>query len=170
MYRTKTYIAGDWTGDEETIRQLYTWNESNYWGLSFHDAHELTQARDSSLKCSIKRSLKTRLDVSKTFVLVVGKDTKDLRAGSCAYCPSYNSWSQYCARGSNVDYRSYIEYECEEAVNANMKIVVLYNYSNVDKEKCPEILKYRGVHLQMYYYEAGQAYWNYNAIKKAIMD
>lgn len=50
--------------------------KSNYWSLDFHDAHDLTQARDSSLNCSIKSSLATRLDVSKTFVLIVGNTTK----------------------------------------------------------------------------------------------
>ncbi|MDR2736290.1 MAG: hypothetical protein LBB49_01865 [Gracilibacteraceae bacterium] len=32
----------------------------------------------SSLKCSIKKSLQTRLDASKTFVLIVGNSTKSL--------------------------------------------------------------------------------------------
>ncbi|WP_418837191.1 TIR domain-containing protein [Paratractidigestivibacter faecalis] len=58
---------------------LQHWNESSRWGLSFVDAHELTQARDTSLPCSIKRSLRERLDASKTFVLVVGDKTKDLQ-------------------------------------------------------------------------------------------
>ena len=75
VYRTKTYIAADWDGDKNAVDQLYKWKNSNYWGLDFHDAHDLTQARDSSLNCSIKSSLATRLDVSKTFVLIVGNKT-----------------------------------------------------------------------------------------------
>jgi len=85
-YKTRTYIAGDWTGDSDLIEQLSKWNDSNYWSLSFSDAHKLTQARDSSLPCSIKRSLSERLDASKTFVLIVGKDTNSLTKGSCQYC------------------------------------------------------------------------------------
>ena len=115
-YRTKTYIAGDWTGDNDAIKKLYEWNESNYWSLSFIDAHEITKANDTSLNCSIKSSLKTRMDASKKFVLIVGKNTNVLRAGSCQYCHSLNSYSHYCARGHNVDYRSFIEYECDMAV------------------------------------------------------
>lgn len=88
--RTRTYIAGDWTGDENLISNLKFWNESSYWGLSYDDAHELTQARDTSLPCSIKRSLKERLDASKAFVLVVGKHTKDLTKGGCRHCSSYS--------------------------------------------------------------------------------
>ena len=93
LYRTRTYIAGDWTGDKDLIDKLYQWNDSNYWGLSFSDAHELTQARDTSLPCSIKRSLKERLDVSKRFVLIVGGSTDGLTKGSCQYCQSYSSFS-----------------------------------------------------------------------------
>jgi hypothetical protein len=90
--RTKTYIAGDWTGDHDAIEQLHKWKESQYWSLSFTDAHELTQARDGSLNCSIKASLSTRLDASKTFVLIVGSNTKTVRSGSCQYCSSNNSY------------------------------------------------------------------------------
>lgn len=35
VYRTKTYIAGEWDGDRDAIQQLYSWNDSNYWSLSF---------------------------------------------------------------------------------------------------------------------------------------
>ena len=91
-YRTKTYIAGDWTGDQDLISQLYSWNNRDDLRLSFTDAHELTQARDTSLPCSIKRSLAERLDASKTFVLIVGKDTDKLTKGSCRYCGSYDSY------------------------------------------------------------------------------
>ena len=81
-YRTKTYIAGDWTGNQDLISKLYQWNDSDRWALHFVDAHDLTQARDSSLPCSIKRSLAQRLDASKTFVLVVGSQTNALTKGS----------------------------------------------------------------------------------------
>lgn len=171
-YRTRTYIAGDWTGDIDAINQLKKWNDSQYWNLSFTDAHEEIQARDSSLNCSIKRSLKERLDMSKTFILIVGKNTKDLTAGGCRYCDSYNSWGGYCARRNSVDHRSYIEYECEKAYEAyrrgEMKIVVLYNSTYVDKSKCPDILRYTGNHAPML---SGSLYgksWDYYSVKRAI--
>lgn len=88
-YRTRIYIAADWDGDNNLVSTLQEWNESEYWDLSFPDAHELTQARDASKACSIKKSLYTRLERSKTFVLIVGKQTASLRKGSCQYCPSY---------------------------------------------------------------------------------
>lgn len=168
-YRTKTYIAADWTGDRDAVDQLQKWNDNNRLSLSFVDAHDLTQARDDSLNCSIKASLKKRLDVSKTFVLIVGEKTKELRSGRCSYCNSYNSWTCCCARGHSVDNRSYIEYECDKAVEAGMKIVMLYNSTSVDKSKCPTKVKYFGDHVAMCYRgNDGIIYWNYQAVRDAL--
>lgn len=166
MYRTRTYIAADWSGDYDAVEQLYKWNSSRYWSLSFTDAHDLMQAQDNSLNCSIKSSLNKRLDASKTFVLIVGKNTKTVRSGSCQYCGSYNTYR--CGRGYYVDYRSYIEYECEKAVRDGLKIVVLYNAATVNKSKCPDAVKNVGTHAAMRYYENGQYYWDYQVVKKAI--
>ena len=167
-YRTKTYIAADWTNDKEAVDQLYKWKNSDHWSFDFVDAHDLTQSRDSSLNCSIKASLKKRLDASKTFVLIVGEQTNALRSGSCQYCPSYNSWNYHCTHGYTVDYRSYIEYECEKAFEANLKIVVLYYSTSVNKDKCPSKLKNTGTHIPMMYRKNGELYWNYQEIKEAI--
>ena len=167
-YRTKTYIAADWTGDNDAVEQLHKWNNSNYWSLSFTDAHDLIQARDESLNCSIKTSLSTRLDLSKTFVLIVGENTNTVRSGSCQYCGSYKSHTNSCTHGHYVDYRSYIEYECDKAVRDGLKIVVLYNAATVNKSKCPDAVKNIGTHTAMYYYKDGKYCCNYQAVKDAI--
>lgn len=167
-YRTKTYIAADWDSDKNAVEILQEWNNSKYWSLSFSDAHTLTQARDNSLNCSIKRSLATRFDASKTFVLIVGNNTKTVRSGCCHYCDSYNSWSKSCARYYSVDNRSYIEYECEKAVRDGLKIVVLYKAATVNKSKCPDAVKNIGTHEAMCYLENKQYYWNYQAVKAAL--
>ena len=167
-YRTRTYIAGDWDGDREAINQLYKWGKSDQWDLSFPDAHELTQARDDSWNCNIKRSLATRLNASKTFVLVVGDNTINLRSGSCQYCNSKNAWTGACSRGYNTDDRSYIEFECEKADKDGLKIVVLYNNTYVDRNKCPESLRWKGTHVAMIYYLCERYYWDYLAIEEAI--
>lgn len=172
VYRTKTYIAGDWDGDANAIQKLYDWKKSDWYNLDFVDSHSLTQARDSSLNCSIKRSLKERLDVSKTFVLVVGKNTNSVRAGQCAYCPGYRTYYYSlpsCSHNNSIDNRSYIEYECDKAKEAGIKIVVLYNNSTVDRSKCPESLRNTGMHLPMCYRgHDGKEYWDYQSIKDAI--
>ena len=170
VYRTKTYIAGDWTGDSDLIQQLYKWNDSKYWALHFVDAHDLTQSRDTSLYCTIKSSLDERLNAAKTFVLVVGNQTKALTKGGCQLCGSYNSWTRSCSRGRYVDYRSYIQYECEKAAKDGLRIVVIYNYATVEREKCPDAVRYKGTHINGYYQGIdGKYYWEYQKIKDAIM-
>lgn len=167
LYRTRTYIAGDWTGDADLIHKLGEWNNSGTLALSYSDAHLLTQARDTSLPCSIKHSLAERLNGSKTFVLIVGNDTDNLRKGGCQYCHSYNSYTYSCSKGYSVDYRSFIEFECEKAVRDDLKIVVIYNNSYVDRDKCPECIRYKGKHIPartLYTHS-----WDYKAIKDAIL-
>lgn len=167
-YRTKTYIAADWSGDIDAVGELYKWNDNDYWGLSFVNAHDLTTARDTSLNCSIKSSLKSRLDVSKTFVLIVGSETNNLRSGSCQYCDNYSSYQSSCDNGKSVDYRSYIDYECDIANRDISNIIVLYNATTVKKSLCPETLKSVGTHVSMVYYEDGNYYWDYKAVKDAL--
>lgn len=54
-YRTKTYIAADWDNDLNAVEALRYWNEHKYWGLSFKDAHELSQIQsDSTNNCNKK--------------------------------------------------------------------------------------------------------------------
>lgn len=168
-YRTRAYIAGEWDGDRDLIEQLHKWNESNYWGLHFLDAHDLKQSRDSSLSCTIKDSLRERLNASKTFALVVGANTLKATAGSCQYCQSYSGYTRRCYRGKLTDFSSFIEYECEYARKHELKVVVLYNYLHVHREKCPESLRYIGNHIAACYEgQDGRYYWDYQAIRKAI--
>lgn len=167
-YRTKTYIAGDWDHDKDAVDQLHKWNDSDYWSLSFTDAHDLTSARDSSLNCSIKSSLKTRMDASKRFVLIVGNHTNSVTAGGCQLCGSYNSYTRACARYHTIDYRSYIKFECDKAVEAGIQIIVLYKSNWVDKDKCPDAVKWRGTHVPMYVWQNGNMYWNYQGVKDAF--
>lgn len=167
-YRTKTYIAGDWTEDSDAIEKLNTWNNEKKWSLSFNDAHDLTQARDGSLNCSIKTSLSKRMNISKTFVLIVGNKTKNLRSGSCVYCNSYKSFNNSCGRYNIVDYKSYVDYECEKAVKDDLSIIVLYNSAKVNRTKCPDAVKNLGTHVAMCYREGNDLYWDYLSVKKAF--
>lgn len=77
-YRTKTYLAGDWDGDKDLVDQLHTWNDNVHLTLNFTDVHDFTSSSDNSKNCSIKRSLRQRLNLTKTFVLIVGRNTKHL--------------------------------------------------------------------------------------------
>lgn len=173
--RTRTYIAADFDHDIDAVNQLYRWKNDKNLSLDFQDAHDLTQARDSSMYCSIKSSLRLRLNESKTFVLIVGEHTDTLTKGSCQFCQSYNSRISACARGHNVDFRSYIKYECEMARQDYMiseieKIVVLYKDTTVNRSLCPESIRYVGIHVPMIYYSYGDGkyYWDYQTVKEAL--
>lgn len=167
-YRTKTYIAADWTEDKDAVDQLRKWNEKEYWNLHFLDAHDITKSRDTSLNCTIKASLKKRLDRSKTFVLIVGNNTKKLRSGSCQHCENYSSYNKSCNKGNSVDYRSYIQYECYIAEKYIQNIIVLYKSTKVNKSLCPEILQDVGNHVPMLYNKDGKKYWDYQSVKEAL--
>ena len=180
VYRTCTYIAGDWTGDSNLIEKLHEWNKNDSLGLSFVDVHDLTQSRDTSNPCSIKQSLRKRLNVTKTFVLIVGSGTNSLTKGSCRYCSNYVNLgfiAPYCKTGGQIDNRSFIDYECEMALKdfkAGLikKIVVIYNGClSTMSSRCPSILrKVEGVTYlgSDRIGTDGKRYWNYTAIKNAI--
>lgn len=167
-YRTRTYIAADFDEDRDAVEQLYKWNEGERWSLSFTDAHDLQSCSDESLYCTIKASLKMRLNHSKKFVLIVGEKTNTITKGGCQYCRSYNSYTYSCAKAHRIDYRSYIEFECEKALEANITIIVLYKDTVIDILKCPEPLRHCGIHIPMIYLENGKYYWNYKEVKKAF--
>ena len=167
--RDCTYIAADFDHDEDAVDILKTMKKKGY--IIFKDAHELQQSRDSSLACSIKKSLRKRMDCSKKFILIVGEHTNSISKGGCQICPSYNSHNCSCARGYSVDYRSFIKFECDIAKeSANyIDIVVLYKDTKIDKELCPESIKNLGVHSAMIHRGVdGKLYWDYEKISKAI--
>ena len=181
LYRTRTYVAGEWDGDSNAIDQLYRWNEGDKWSLHFVDAHKQKQCYDTSMPCTIKSSLSERMAKSKIFVLVVGNYTKTTRKGSCVYYNCGNkqqyffSSEYYCGvAGKTYSTESFINYECRLAYNAwnknEMKIVVLYNAATVDKSKCPDILKNIGTHVAMKSYNSvWQDYrFDYQKVRIAI--
>ena len=171
-YRTRTYIAGDWTGDADLIQKLYEWNNNDHLNFHFSDAHKMKTARDDSLPCTIKNSLRDRLGGSKTFVLVVGKGTDNLTQGSCQFCSAGISSWQHCIRGHTYNTLSYVKYECEYAARHNneMKVVIIYNAVTVDRTKCPECIRYIGTHIPAYKRNLyGYLSIDYQGIKNSVM-
>lgn len=181
MARTKTYIAGEWDGDNDAIGQLYKWNDGDKWSLHFRDVHKKKQCYDSSMPCTIKSSLCERMNDSKIFVLVVGNNTVSTRKGSCAYHNCANKQYNYTngqytctVFGKTYSTQSFIDYECLLAykayLNGEMKIVVLYNAASINKSKCPEILKGIGTHKEMKSYNGfcGRYMFDYSKVRTAI--
>lgn len=154
--RTKTYIAGDWDADKDLIDALYSLNDSKSSSFHFVDAHSMMQARDDSLSCSIKKNLAQRLDASKNFVLIVGDHTAALTKGYCYNCGAYSHDKHTCPIASNISHKSFIEYECDKAVRDNLNIVVLYKGTSIDRDKCPESVRWKGKHLPAYKWDSGR--------------
>lgn len=165
-HRTKTYISGNWYDDKDAMDKLQQWNEN--WYLT--SSNDLIQPKTvPSYICTNKLFIKTRMGVSKTFVLIVGETTNRLTAGSCEFCKYYNNWTSSCPKGYNVDYRSYVNYECDKAIEEGVKIVVLYHSTTVSKDKCPKAVRNIGTHAAMLYTGSdGESHWDYDAVKKAI--
>lgn len=168
--RTCTYIAADFDNDRTGVEHLHWLKKNGY--LFFQDAHELQHSSDTSLPCSIKRSLRYRMDNSRRFILIVGNQTNKVTKGGCQFCNSYNSHTNSCGRGFWVDYRSYIKYECDIAfasISEGMKIIVLYNSAAVNRDLCPEKIRGVGIHRQMWYREAdGRYYWDDAGIVQVV--
>ncbi len=165
--RIFTYIAADFDHDKNAVDTLHLMRDNGF--IKFRDAHELQQSYDSSLACSIKKSLKYRMDNSYKFILIVGEHTNSVTKGSCQFCDSYNSYTYSCGRGYGVDYRSFIKFECDKALDGGLSIVVLYNNWKVDRNLCPEAVRSKGTHCQMWKKGAdGKYHWDYVSIMKAF--
>ena len=87
VYRTRTYIVGDWDHDKNAIDKLYEWNEGNYWSLSFTDAHDLKSVSDNS---------KTRA--------YFRRPNKFCYIRKLQMMQEQNSYTVYCVKGYKVDY------------------------------------------------------------------
>lgn len=165
-YRTRTYIAADWTSEENAVKQLKKWNDNNYLKLSFTDAHELSSCRsDDTNNCNIKKNCSQNLDHSKFFVLIVGENTKSIRAGYCMYCKEYDS-CKYIYKSN----KSFVEYECDYAIRNRLPIIVLYNSIKIDKSKCIDsVVDIAKVHAKMIKLgDDNKSYWDYQSVKKAF--
>ncbi len=152
-YRTKTYIAAAWEEDQDAVEKLLEWNDSDRFSLEFKNVHDYMQSRDTSLPCSIKKSLSKRMDECKYFILIVGPNTKTVRSGYCMYATCYKIIGSSCASGGHINNKSFVEFECDKAKreynNRNLKVLVLYKSNVVWKPWCPENLKDIGIHESM---------------------
>ncbi len=77
-YRNKTYICFDGDTDMKYYRLMTAWAENENFSFSFHNAHDLNTARDTSQEESIKRQLRERFANSKLFIVLIGEKTKFL--------------------------------------------------------------------------------------------
>ncbi|MBO2724901.1 TIR domain-containing protein [Lactiplantibacillus plantarum] len=77
-YRNKVYVAFDGDNDMSAYRSFQMWDANSNFNFSFHNAHDLNHALDSSQEETIKRKLRERFANSKMLILIVGEHTKYL--------------------------------------------------------------------------------------------
>lgn len=88
------------------------------------------------------------------FILIVGSKTNLVIKGGC----------QYFQCGNSVNYKNYIEHECELAIKNELNIVVLYNSNYIYKELCPKVIRDIGNHNSIK--NVTYCYWK---VRDAIM-
>ena len=114
-YRNKTYVAFDGDSDIRYYNLMKAWKQSDNTDFNFYDAHALNTALDTSTEETIKRRLRERMENSKIFVLLVGKNTKNLR-------------------------KPYVRYEIDHAINYYKIPIIVVNLNGLrfcDKNLCP---------------------------------
>lgn len=85
------------------------------------------------------------------------------------YARVIHSHTGCCARGNTVDYRSFIKFECDKAVEDELTIVVLYYDEKVNRDLCPEVVRQKGTHRQMLCRgDDGQLQWDLSGIARAF--
>ena len=111
------YACFDGDNDIHYYRLMQAWHINERFEFTFNNAHDITQARDTSSEETIKRSLRTRLKASDILLVLVGQQTKNLY--------------------------KFVRWEIEVALELGLAIIVV----NLDKSKtinstlCPPILR-----------------------------
>lgn len=116
-YRNRVFVSFDGDSDIHYYRLMKAWKQNDNTPFSFNDAHELSQARDSSSEETIKRSLRDRLNNTSVFVSLIGESTKYLY--------------------------KFVRWELEQALNMSIPIigVNLNGRRSMDAELCPPLLR-----------------------------
>lgn len=116
-YRNRTFVSFDGDTDMHYYRLMTAWHQNDRSPFNFYNAHELEQARDSSLEATIKASLARRMAESSVFVLLVGDRTRFLY--------------------------KFVRWEMEQALARRLPIIAvnLNGTRFMDEERCPPLLR-----------------------------
>lgn len=111
------YACFDGDNDIHYYRLMQAWHANDRFDFTFINAHDITQSRDTSTEETIKRSLRTRLNASDVFIVLIGASIRNL-------------------------YR-FVRWEIEVALEKNMPIVAINVHSlrYMDETLCPPILR-----------------------------
>ena len=96
---------------------MRAWKQSDSTRFNFYDAHDLMQARDTSMEESIKRSLALRLANTKVLIVLIGERTRYLY--------------------------KFVRWELDQALRRDIPIigVNLNGLRSLDTSRCPPIIR-----------------------------
>jgi hypothetical protein len=96
---------------------MQAWHENEKFDFTFINAHDITQARDTSTEDTIKRSLRTRLNASDIFIVLIGKSTQNLY--------------------------KFVRWEIEVAIEIGLPVIAvnLDGRRSINTDLCPPILR-----------------------------
>ena len=116
-YKNKVFISFDGDTDIHYYRLMLAWKQNDKTDFNFFNAHDISQARDTSLESTIKRSLRERLLNSRIFVILIGERTRYLT--------------------------KFVRWEMEQAISLGLPIigVNLNGFRQQDSDRCPPIIK-----------------------------
>jgi hypothetical protein len=83
-YRNKTFVSFA-SEDIAYYRLMTAWRENQHIDFSFHDAHDLNNALDTSQPETIRRRLRERLSDTKQVVMLLGDDTRRVAGRSARF-------------------------------------------------------------------------------------
>lgn len=149
-YRNKTYVCFDADNDIHYYRLMQAWKQNDNTEFDFYNAHELNRLLPTSSEDTIKRKLRERLLNTKTFIVLIGKQTQFL-------------------------YR-FVRWEMEQALSLNLPIVAvnLNGKRRMDSERCPAIIRNElAIHVSfnakiIQYSLEHWEFWHYDYKKKGI--
>lgn len=124
-YKDRTYVIFDGDNDMWAYAYMKGWKKNDNIDFDFNDSHDLMPLTDKAENEQyIKQRLKERLEASKQFIVLVGKNTKNLY--------------------------KFVRWEIDMALSLGLPpiIVNLNNERKIDNDLCPPILKGKnGMHI-----------------------
>lgn len=130
-YRNKTYVCFDADNDMRYFSLMKAWKGAKNTTFNFHNAHDLNNARDTSLEESIKRQLRIRLKNSKLFIVLIGNRTK--------FHTKFVKWEmEFALRldlpiiGANLNGSRKITSLCPPAIRDELAVFVPFNQKIIE--------------------------------------
>ena len=116
-YRNKTYVIFDADNDRWAYAFMNGWKSNENVNFNFHDAHEIGPLTERASDDTIKARLRERFSNAKQAIVLVGKETKNLR-----------KWVPW-------------EIEISQKLDLPIIVVNLNGQRQMDPDLCPSLLR-----------------------------